>query len=159
MIIKVYFQVPTSEEGWKAEAKLFEEMWNFPHCCGAIDGKHIAITKPPNSGSYYFNYKGYFSIVLMAVVNARYEFQMVDVGVNGRASDGGVFKQTKFYEKLKSGTLNIPNVEPLPNSTEKMPFIFVADDAFPLTEHIMKPYSHHTMEKEEIIYNYRLSRA
>lgn len=36
----------------------------------------------------------------MAIVNANYEFIMVDVGANGRVSDGGVFSNTKFYELL-----------------------------------------------------------
>ena len=59
-------------------------MWHFDHCLGAIDGKHVEIRCPANSGSYYYNYKGTYSIVLMALVNAHNEFLMVDVGVNGR---------------------------------------------------------------------------
>lgn len=45
-------------------------MWNYPHCLGAIDGKHINMFAPPNSGSLYYDYMGNFSLVLLAVVDA-----------------------------------------------------------------------------------------
>ncbi|XP_055917408.1 uncharacterized protein LOC129949784 [Eupeodes corollae] len=149
-VLKDNIKLPMNEMQWKKEAKQFKELWNFPHCIGSIDGKHINITKPPGSGSYYFNYKKNFSIILMAIVNANYEFLMVDVGVNGRASDAGVFKQTKFYEKLESKSLGIPESEILSESCGKIPFVLVADDAFPLTENIMKPYNHNTLKRDEI---------
>jgi hypothetical protein len=128
-------QVPQSENEWKLVAREFEKRWNFPHCIGAIDGKHVEIRKPPGTGSYYFNYKHSFSIVLMGIVNANYEFLMVDVGANGRVSDGGVFSNTLFCTKLKLKQLSIPKPENVPESDMKMPY--VGDDAFPLMENLM----------------------
>lgn len=54
------FQVPTDAE-WKGIAESFCLRWQFPNCLGAVDGKHIAIVCPPNSGSRYYNYKVKFS--------------------------------------------------------------------------------------------------
>jgi hypothetical protein len=54
---------PVSPEGWQPIADTFMERWNFPHTCGALDGKHVAVRCPAKSGSLYFNYKVFYSIV------------------------------------------------------------------------------------------------
>ena len=136
------------------------DKWNFPNCIGAVDGKHINIIPPPNSGSYYYNYKHYFSVVLLALVDADYRFVYVETGCNGRISDGGIVANSLLFHSLKNNNLNIPNTIPLPNRINPVPFTIVADDAFPLEEYIMKPYSRlnlHDLSKR--IFNYRLSRA
>lgn len=145
--------------GWKQLAENFEELWNFHNCIGSVDGKHILIKKPPNSGSYYYNYKSTFSIVLMAIVNAKYQFIMVDVGANGRISDGGVLKNTIFWQKLSQNQLNIPNARELPGSNKTFPYVFVGDEAFQLQPNFMKPYNRAVLTDEKRIFNYRLSRA
>jgi len=155
-----YLQIPQSQEEWLAVAKGYEEKWNFPHCLGAIDGKHIQLQAPINSGSQYFNYKSTFSIVLMAVVDADYNFLFADVGCQGRISDGGVIKNTEFYKSLENKTLMIPEPTYLKNVENKMPYVFVADEAFQLKDNIMKPFSG-VQQKGSVqrSFNYRLSRA
>jgi len=64
--------LPTREEGWLQVAKHFNSKWNFPHCLGAINGKHVVLQCPANGGNYFFNYKGTFSIILRAAVDANY---------------------------------------------------------------------------------------
>jgi hypothetical protein len=119
------FQFPKSTEEWKEIAEEYNSRWNFPHCLRAVDGKHIRIIPPADSGSYYYNYKGTHSIVLMAIANANYEFIYIDVGTNGRISDGGVIMNTKFYDKLLQGTLNIPGPEKPSDSDAVLPYVFV----------------------------------
>ena len=128
-------------------------------CIGSMDGKHIVIRPPPNSGSYYFNYKHTFSIVLLAIVDADYKFLYVDIGCNGRISDGGVFKNCNIYQMFEEKKLDVPELTPLPGTTTLSPYVLIADDAFPLKTYILKPYSQVGLTNEKRIFNYRLSRA
>lgn len=80
---------PTSESH-KGVIDEFFAKWNFPNCCGAIDGKHVRIKCPQNAGSAYFNYKDFNSMVLLAIVDANYKYVAVDVGSYGREGDAGI---------------------------------------------------------------------
>lgn len=111
------------------------------------------------SGSQFFNYKGSHSIILLACVSAHYQFIFVDIGAEGRASDGGVLKNSSFGKALAAHQLNIPPPKQLPGCPSVLPFVFVPDEAFPLGEHIMRPYPGTPLGDDEIIFNYRLSRA
>lgn len=107
-------------EEWLKIAKHFHGRWQLPNCVsGAADGKHIRILHPRNSGSEFYNCKGFYSIVLMAVVDADYKFTFVDVECHGRISDGGVFKNTTFWKSLVQGSLGLPEPSILPQSWDQ----------------------------------------
>jgi len=97
-----------TNKDWIEVAEIYKKKPNFPHCLGAIDGKHIRISKPSNTGSEYFNYKNYFSIVLMAVVDANYKCLAVDIGAYGKGSDSVVFQDSNFGQRLQRDELDLP---------------------------------------------------
>lgn len=127
------------------------------NCGGCIDGKYIHICQPARSGAlYYYNYKNFYSVVLMANVNHNYELIYVDVGKQGRISDGGVVQLTKFYKRLQNQTLNL--LKPTEYG-ENLNFVFIIDEAFALKEQVLKPFPQKSLNYERRIYNFRLSRA
>ena len=95
----------------------------------------------------------------MAVEDADHKFTFVDVGCQGRISDGGVLKNTTFWKSLVEGSLGLPEPSLLPQSLdqsfegfsfrEPIPYYFARDDAFPLEANIMKPYSQRNLSEEK----------
>ena len=86
----VYLKSPTTHEQWENISFMFEELWNFPHVLGAIDGKHIQIESTGNSGAFYHNYKGFFNFVLLEVCGVDYCFSTFDLGEYGSNNDSRV---------------------------------------------------------------------
>lgn len=150
---------PTTEK-WLEIAHGFFQNANFPHCVGAIHGKHIRVIKPQHSGSLYFNYKHFFSIQLLAMCDSNYCFTFVDIGDYGKNSDASIFKNTDLYKKLSTRKLNLPDPDFLPEKDDyKIPYVIIGDEAFGLSFNIMRPYGGKFLPIQKRIYNYRLSRA
>ncbi|XP_017467698.1 PREDICTED: uncharacterized protein LOC108360066 [Rhagoletis zephyria] len=120
-------------------ADRFYAKTGMPHCLGAIDGKHVNIVRPINSGSLFFNYKKTFSIVLLATCDSNYTFTYVDVGALGSQSDGGVLSKSAFGKMILRAELDIPSQDYLPGSNINSPYFFVGDSAFPLKPNLMRP--------------------
>lgn len=81
------------------------------------------------------------------MVDDNYCFSYVDIGCNGRASDGGIFKKSSLGQALQRNTLDIPEHS-----------VIVGDAAFPLKPYLMKPFATMPTQREKV-FNYRLSRA
>ena len=147
----LYVRSPSSQKEWKAISDQFEALWNFPNCIGSVDGKHVVIQAPSNSGSAFFNYKGSHSIILMAVCDAQYKFSLVDVGDSGRHSDGGVLSNSTFGKAISDGTLPFPPSRPLPGTFHpSLPYVIVGDEVFPLKNHMMRPYPGRTYQSHKL---------
>ena len=79
VLAEKYLCPPSSPAEWVTIADSFKEQWNLPHVIGSINGKHIRIQCPPDTGTLFHNYKGFFSLVLLAICNANYCFTLIDI--------------------------------------------------------------------------------
>ncbi|XP_015372634.1 PREDICTED: uncharacterized protein LOC107167931 [Diuraphis noxia] len=152
---------PPTVENWLEIAEFFYKNTQFPNCVGAVDGKHIRLQCPKNSGTQYYNYKNFFSLVLMAICDSNYCFSIIDVGSFGKESDCNIFKQCPFGKKLYSDKINFPQDKCLPGDEDgvSQPFVLIADEAFALNKHLLRPFPGRTLNDDRRIFNYRLSRA
>ena len=83
----------------------FENLWGFPQVVSAIDGTHIPILKPQESASHYYNRKGYYSILVQAVVDSRCCFIDTNIGWPGKCHDSPVLVNSTFHERAIRGQL------------------------------------------------------
>lgn len=148
-----------SKEQWQKIAKRFGDLWDYPFAIGALDGKHIALKKPGNSASMFYNYKGFPSIVLMALSDADSCFILVDCGQYGRVSDAGVYQSSNMSTILEEGHLIPEQTFKINGSEIEIPYMVIGDEAFPLKTYLMKPFAARTLNEKRRIYNYRHSRA
>ncbi len=120
-----------------------------------MDGKHVNITKPSKSGSQFFNYKGTFSMVLLALVNPEYKFILVDIGAYGSQSDRGVLRMSSMGKLLHKRALGLPDGKRLTGFEEvgPIPYFIAADEAFPLQVDIMHPFSGRERKRKEAVRN------
>uniref|UniRef100_A0A182YR18 DDE Tnp4 domain-containing protein n=1 Tax=Anopheles stephensi TaxID=30069 RepID=A0A182YR18_ANOST len=129
--------------------------------CEAIDGKHFHTRAPAHSGSDYYNYKNFYSIVLLVMVHADYYFMFADAGGKGGISNGGIFRNSRLFQKLENKLLNIPDPEPLRLPYKiPVPFFILGDKAFAFTDYCIRSFGElHSPGSYQRIFNYRHSRA
>ncbi|XP_047103715.1 uncharacterized protein LOC124722624 [Schistocerca piceifrons] len=94
-----------TEERCMINAKRLERHADFPKCLGTLDDKHVRIVKPDFSGSQFYNYKKFHSIVLFVVADANCLLTMLklDLVVENRialsSKIGQVIWAIKFQQR------------------------------------------------------------
>lgn len=136
----------------------FKTKWGMIQCAGAIDGSHISVLPPALQHTDYYNRKGYYSILIQAVVDDNYLFRDICVGWPGSVHDARVFVNSSLYKKATSGEIlngGVVNVH-----GTNIPTFLIGDSAYPLSTWLMKPFSHNSnLTAAERSFNYHLSSA
>ena len=133
----------------------FEICWGFPQVAGAIDGTHIPIISPRENPSDYYNHKGFYSIIMQAIVDFRGLFLDTYIGWPGKVHDARVFSNSSVYHKGREETLlpawkkQINGVE-ICNLMMYNEFIFVSDSTTDAWRSSL-PYT--TMVDETVCYH------
>lgn len=129
----IFMPVLTTDKLKDVADDFFNE-FGYPHCCGALDAKHI---RKEIKSSLFYNYKKFYSYKLQALVDSRYRFLAVDVGDYGRNHDSQTFRKSSLHKELQ---LILPKPGALPDSPTILPYFVIADGAYRLEESVMKPF-------------------
>ena len=105
----------------------------------------------------YPNFKNFYPIVIMAIVDAKYRFIWANSGYPGNSHDSIIFQSTDLFCKLVDESY-IPAYCKKDGKVNIYPCL-LGDSAFPFLSWLMKPYSNAVLTKGERYFNYRLSRA
>ena len=149
-----------SEDEFRSKILDMEEEWQFPCCWSAVNGCHIPIKCHPGeleSCKEYHNFKNFFSVVLMGMVDSKYRFVWASCGYPGNSHDSVIFQSTDLWNQIK-------NQDYLPKIGKKVgsllvPPLILGDAAFPLQPWLMKPCTNANSTLQQRYYNYWLSRA
>ena len=152
-VLKEKLSAPHTKGEYLKISQEFEENWNMPHTIGCIDGKHICIVCSKLTGTQYYNYKGFVSIVLMAVCDVKYCFTMIDLGQYGSNNDSGILASSVMGEMFD----NVSKI--YQSSDQDLPYFLLGDEIFPFKDWLMRPFLGAGATEEEKIYNYRHSSA
>uniref|UniRef100_A0A668AYU4 DDE Tnp4 domain-containing protein n=1 Tax=Myripristis murdjan TaxID=586833 RepID=A0A668AYU4_9TELE len=139
-------------------ASYFEHRWGPPRCVGAIDGSHIPIIAPQEYRTDYYNQKGWYSIVLQAVVDGRGLFWDISVGKSGSVHDATVLRASLLWSMITSENLFPPVTRSL--GGEDVGYFLVGDGAYPSQPWLVKPYADNgRLCHEQLVFNEKISRA
>ena len=148
-------------ENFKMKMQEMHDMWQFPFCWGAVDGLHIPIKCPPSGAEArkeYYNFKHFYLVVLMAMVDAKYRFVWGSCGYPGNTHNAIALQPTDFWANLNDSNV-IKNISAKVGKI-KVPPSIVGDSAFSLKPWVLlKPCTHAVLTTCQRYFNYRLSRA
>lgn len=151
---------PRGKQQFEEKMLDMEELWKFPCSWAALDGCHKPL-KCPDGGlaacKEYHNFKNFYSVVLMGLVDAKYRFIWGSCGFPGNLHDSIILQSTQLWTDLTERETIPPIAKDLNGTT--VPSLILGDSAFPFQPWLMKPFTNAVLTPQQHYFNYRLSRA
>jgi hypothetical protein len=114
---------------------------------GAVDGSHIPIVPPRLYTADYYNWKGFYSVLIQAVVSSNCLFWDFDIGWAGSMHDANLWARSDIGQYCEAGRLS--------------PYALVGDAAYPCRPWMMALFKGHKdgFSCEEYHWNFAQSRT
>ena len=93
---------PKIEDMFREKIIDIDERWQFPSRQAAVDGCDLPLKCSlggETTAKEYHNFKIFYSVVLMAVVDAKYRFIWASVGYPGNSHDSIILQSTGTFGK------------------------------------------------------------
>jgi hypothetical protein len=114
----------------------FRDPYGMPGLVGAIDGMHIAISKPTSRAEDYYYFKsGGYSFNCQAMVDSQKRFMDLYLGMRGSTNDSRIFRRSSLYHLAQQNTLFDTRFA-LPRFT----LYLVGDSGFPMLPWLLTPH-------------------
>ena len=151
---------PKSVDDFRNKLQKMEFQQQFKYALVAIDESHCPFKCPvggAESMKQYYNFKDFYSVVLLALVDAYYRFIWPIIGAPGNTHDSTYFQSTSFLEKITKGELIPSKVQKVDDI--EIPSQILGDGAFPLRSWLMKPYGDGVLTPDKRYFGYRFSKS
>ena len=151
---------PKTEKDFNDSLNHMECEWQFKYAFCAIDGSHLPIKCPPGGAEamkQYHNFKNFYSVILLALVDSQYRFIWASIGAPGNTHDSTLFQSTNLWQRITDGEVLSDYSFQRDNIT--IPPIILGDGAFPMRTWLLKPHGDAILPEKKRYFNYRLSRA
>ena len=147
---------PKSDENFKEKLLDTDAEGQIPYAFFGIDGRHLPI-KSRNGGQeamkQYYNFKNFYLVVLLSLVDAKYRFIWASLGAPGNTHDSTYFQCTSLWDEINAGKV-FTDKNCVVDGVETPP-ILLGNGTFPLRSWIMKPHGDAVLSPEKVYFNYR----
>ena len=108
----------------------------FPQCARGIDGSHIPIAAPELNNTDYYNRKGWYSMLIQAVVDHVYVFRDIMGQKCAR-----VFANSLIYKRITEDGL-LTDAQCRTIAGKEVPACIIGDLAYPIINRwLLKPFA------------------